>query len=481
MTLGVQRPRVCSIPPSARDSAGKEAVDLARVAGLHLDPWQAFVLEHALGERDDGKWAARRVGVAVPRQNGKGSLLEARELAGLFLLGEEFIVHSAHLFDTSFEAFMRLLSLIEDNPEFMRRVKPNGVKRSHGEEGIHLKSGQRIRFRTRSGGGGRGFSADCVILDEAMYISRGVHSAMLPTISAKENPQVWYTGSAVDQLEHEHGEVFATIREQGLSGHHDGVMYMEWSPPFDEPSKVTPEAMSDPGVWAQANPALGIRIESESIESELQAFGAREFAVERLNVGDWPSLNADQGAVIRVDDWMRLADETSGIDGPVTFAFDVSPDRRHATISAAGRNAEGLVHVETAVSRKGTEWLVPKLVEMCAKHDVTAPICDGRSPAHAFVAVLQAHGLEPVVTSSQEHADACGQLYDLVERGELRHFGTKEMVAAIRAAVKRPLGDAWAWTRTKSPVDITPLVAATLAVGAVESEQPPVEPFVMWG
>jgi phage terminase large subunit-like protein len=78
--------------------------------GPDLDPWQEFVLAHALGERADGKWAAFEVGVMVSRQNGKGAILEARELAGLFLLGERLIIHSAHQFDTSLEAFRRLLS-----------------------------------------------------------------------------------------------------------------------------------------------------------------------------------------------------------------------------------------------------------------------------------------------------------------------------------------------------------------------------------
>jgi hypothetical protein len=56
-------------------------------------------------ERADGKWAAFEVGLNVARQNGKGSILEARELAGLFLLGERLIIHSAHEFATSLEAF----------------------------------------------------------------------------------------------------------------------------------------------------------------------------------------------------------------------------------------------------------------------------------------------------------------------------------------------------------------------------------------
>lgn len=94
---GHQIPRVTCWPQHVT-SAGHEAVDLAASAGLILDPWQAFVLEHALGERGDGQWAAFEVGLVVPRQNGKGSVLEARELAGLFLFGEELILHSAHEF-----------------------------------------------------------------------------------------------------------------------------------------------------------------------------------------------------------------------------------------------------------------------------------------------------------------------------------------------------------------------------------------------
>src|ERR1017187_6126617 len=183
---GVQRPRICSVPPSV-SSTGEEAIELAAMAGLNLDPWQKFVLTESLNERPDSKWAAFEVGLVVSRQNGKGGLLEARDLAGLFLLGERLIIHSAHQFDTSMEAFERLLALIEGTPELSKRVKHRGVIRSHGAEGIVLKNGQRIRFRTRTKGGGRGFTCDCLILDEAMIIPEAMHSALLPTLSARPN------------------------------------------------------------------------------------------------------------------------------------------------------------------------------------------------------------------------------------------------------------------------------------------------------
>jgi hypothetical protein len=95
--LGAQRPRHLSLPPRVT-TAGPEATELAARAGLILDPWQSFILDGALGELAGGTWAAYEVAVIVSRQSGKGSILEARELAGLFLFGEELILHSAHEF-----------------------------------------------------------------------------------------------------------------------------------------------------------------------------------------------------------------------------------------------------------------------------------------------------------------------------------------------------------------------------------------------
>ena len=74
-----QRP-AARVEPDA-DSPGALAAELAATAGLLLDPWQQLVLLDALALRPDGRWAAREVGLICPRQQGKGSVLEALELA----------------------------------------------------------------------------------------------------------------------------------------------------------------------------------------------------------------------------------------------------------------------------------------------------------------------------------------------------------------------------------------------------------------
>jgi hypothetical protein len=68
------------------------------------------------------------------------------------------------------------------------------------------------------------------------------------------------------------------------------------------------------------------------------------------------------------------------------------------------------------------------------------------------------------VLSAQDYARACGAFFDTVDQKQLRHLGTTEFRSAIKGAATRPLGDAWAWSRKNSGVDITPLVAGTLAL-----------------
>ena len=465
--LGSQLPRVENIPDYVT-SSGDEAVELAAMAGLDLDPWQQYVLRNSLGERADGKWSAFEVGLVVSRQNGKGSILEARELAGLFLLGERLIVHSAHRFDTSLEAFQRLLNLIEAAPELSRRVKR--VSRSHGEEGIELDNGQRIRFRTRTAGGGRGFTADLIVLDEAMVIPAAMLRALLPTLSARSNPQIWYTGSAVDQENDEHGVVLSRIRERGMSGEDKSLAYFEWSAATPL-ADLSPGVANDPILWAQANPAMGRRISDEYIANEYASmYGDRGFWIERLGVGDWPNTSPSGVRLIDPDQWDACLDAASFPEDPVAFAFDVTPDRSAACIAVAGYRPDGLAHIEVVEHRRGTRWVGERLEELKAKHRIKTIYCDAYGPAGSLIPDLDHRHIDVTTLNAKEVAAGCGIFYDAITDSQsLRHLGTHELDTAINGAITRPLGDAWAWSRKSSSVDISPLVACTVALWGLKN------------
>ncbi len=465
--LGDQQPRLLHVPEYV-STTGREAIELAAIAGLDLDPWQQLVLIHSLGERPDGKWSAFEVGVEVPRQNGKGGLLEARGLAGLFLLGERLIIHSAHEFATAIKALDRMAALIENTPSLSKRLRARGgVVRSHGFEAIRLKTGQALEYRTRTKGGGRGFSCECLILDEAMHIPEAMHGALMPTLSAQGNPQIWYTGSAVDQQSMDHGLVFARVRERAMKGDDQALAYFGWSPPFDNPGAITAEAMADPAVWAQANPALGIRISAEHIAREQRSMAPRTFAVERLGVGDWPSAVGAR-RVISAEAWAAGVDERSAMQDPVCLAFDVTPDRSRASICAAGWRSDGKRHVEVVDHRPGTGWVVERVAELVRSQSPSAVLSDANGPGASLVKACEEADLEVEWVAAKEHTQACGTFYDAVDQDRLRHLGSSELTLAVGGAVKRQLGDAWAWSRKSSAVDISPLVASTLALWGTE-------------
>ena len=84
--IGDQRPRLFHIPTYTNLDAGDDAVEYAKQHGLYLDDWQRYSLRHMLARDADGLWSAFEAKLTVSRQNGKGSIYEARELFGLFCI-----------------------------------------------------------------------------------------------------------------------------------------------------------------------------------------------------------------------------------------------------------------------------------------------------------------------------------------------------------------------------------------------------------
>jgi len=399
----------------------------------------------------------------MSRQNGKGAIFETRELAGVFLLGEELLIHSAHEYATSLEAFYRMQSLLESNDELWARVRK--VRNAHGEQGFDFVGGARIRYRTRTRGGGRGFSCDFLGLDEAMFLPEFAHSALMPTLSARPNPQVLMAGSAVDQEVHEHGIVLARMRERAVRGDDPSLAYFEWSLDYDHPGEVPDEVATDEVAWAAANPALGLRISAEHVAKEQRSMSPRNFAVERLSVGDWPATDGSSASVISAELWASLVDRLSVPLDPVCLAFDVTPDRSSSSIGIASTRSDGMFHVEVVACAPGTGWVVARVMEIVAKHAPSAVVCDASGPAASLLPEFMRNGVFVDAVSAKDHTAACGVFFDAVQQATLRHLGSPELVSAVRGASTRSLGEAWAWSRKNSSVDISPLVAVTLALG----------------
>ncbi|GAB2906988.1 terminase [Rhodococcus aerolatus] len=466
---GVVPPRIAQYAPASSHASGDDAIALAASAGLHLDPWQQYALRCSLGERPDGRWSAFRVGLIVGRRNGKTAVLCARELAGLYLFGEQRIQHSAHRFDTAQDAFNFTTGLIVNTPSLARKLKAsrnNGIDISKGVEGITLATGQQLRFRSRSTQGGRGLDGDLVVLDEAAYLQDGMMNALVSTMATSPNAQLWYVSTPVDRTVHPDGLVLAKVRRSALAGKGDRQTYLEWSVPEPESGRPEDVDVDDESLWPLANPSLGGRISWEFVRDERDTLSRRGFAVERLGVGDWPREEEAEHLVAPAT-WAALQDTAALATDPVCFAIDVTPDRRRAAISMACRTPDGRVLLEVIEDRPGTSWVVSRMVELVRRWEPVAVVLDRRSHAATLLDDLIAAGLEPLTTDTGDVVIATGGFLDDVDEGRLAHREPKPgttavLTDAVAAATTRDLMGGVALDRRGSG-DIHVLVAAVLA------------------
>ena len=447
--LGAQAPPRVLHAPKTRRNSWEDVADLAAGFGVALDPWQETVLQAAMAERTDGTWAARQVAISAPRQNGKSEIIVARALAGILLFNEQTIIVSAHQQDTAREVFGRILGILEQYPALESRVE--SVMRAVNREYIRFKTGQSIRFKARSTGSGRGFSCDCLLLDEAQILSPSAWSAILPTMSARPNPQAWLLGTP--PTENDDGEVFERMRAIGLEGKEHRVAYLEWSADREDP-------IDDPETWAKANAAYGTRISHEAVATELASMSEEQFRLERLGI--WNEMGSHV-PVISAADWRKLQSAGPQSDTP-PVALGVDMNHGQQISVAAAWVVEDAIHVEEVWAGTDVAAAVAWIVSAAGRR--IEVVIDDVSPASQMIPTLTTRRVKVKRTNARDMAKACLSFETRAASGALSHAGQPTLTGAVAGARKRPIGDAggWGWDRRDATVSIHPLVAATLAL-----------------
>jgi hypothetical protein len=490
--FGSQTPRILFTPTDAVEdtSWADDCIELAQTAGLVLDPWQRLALRYALAVRPDDTWAAFEVALVISRQNGKNGIIEARQLAGLFLFDDRLQLHTSNKFKSSIEAFIRIRELILNTDALRKRVKR--MPTSHGDEGIELfgrhksGTGPRLAFMARGPGSGRSFSADTIYFDEAFNVAAPDIGAMIPTLSSKPNPQLWYTSSAGWEISTQLG----SVRNRAISGDPDdgALCYLEWS--VDE-NNYDP---LDRAGWAMANPSLGIRrsngtgLSEDYIAKEQRAMDPQEFARERLGVGQWPT-SAESWSVIPEKVWRELTTDAEMIN-PVVFGLDTTPDRSRTSIGACGLNTDGQVQVELIYHGAGTSGAIERLRDLVQDHKAcNGVIVSPRGPASGLLPDIREmlevlhKGKLLKTPSGQEEAQACTGFYDAAtDSMSLRHRGQAPVAVALAGARQKYLSEgAWTWNRKSITVDISPVWALTLAKWGFDTAPKKRQPFILVG
>lgn len=419
---------------------------------MPLDEWQDTVFEAAMGERANGKWSSKFVGLSAPRQNGKSQLIVARALAGVLLFGEKMIIISSYETDTAREVWKRLIDVIEANPTLEARV--TGRMDAINREFVSFGKGadkQTIKLKARRASGSRGFSADCLLLDEGQILSKAAWGSIVPTMSARTKetsggPQLWLFGTPPTATDDPFA--FSRVRESSMAkkARH---CWLEWAAdPADD--------FDDEATWAKSNPAYGVRITREAVADDRAAMDDEQFAMERLGIWDTRAALS----VFGPGNWEACAgDETSGLE---LASLSLAADRDLSRFAVVGAALDGgVAQVKPLFSGPSASQAVEFIAGLHEAHGAPVAI-DGRGPAAALIPDLEKVGVVVVTLKTPDVLDACSGVFTAVSERTLRHSHYPELDAAVDGARKRDVGDRWAWGR-KGDVTVEPLEAVTFA------------------
>lgn len=461
--------------PQYHATLGPEVAELAAQAGFAPDPEQELALNMMFGVDKSGKAAAFEAGIICCRQNMKTGLFKQAALGWLFITDQELVIWSAHEFATAQEAFRDMENLIGSTPALSRRIKK--TFNSASNTSIELKTGQRLNFKARTSTGGRGLTGDKVVLDEAFALTRQQLGALIPTLSARPDPQVVYGSSAGLRS----SEPLRKIRDRGRAATSRRLIWLEWGAPrlacisdkCDHEWGSIGCQLDKVENWQMGNPLLGrIRANGtgltyEYVQSEREALPPGEFARERMGWWDDPTTSELFGPKKWEDGGRDERPSTLAIHA---FGIAVSMDLTSSAIVAGAIQGED-AWMKPLQHGPKTNWVVAKAKALQDTYGATCVI-DGRGPGAVLIPHLEAAGVRLHVASTGDVLDACATLDTKVKDGQLLHTKAPELNAAVVGAVKRPVGDRWALGRKEATDDITPLEAGTLAIWLAGVEAP---------
>jgi phage terminase large subunit-like protein len=469
---GVQTPTFEVVPPIADRQTAEDAIELALAADVRLLPWQTEQVHRLLGLRADGEWAATRCGLAVPRQSGKGVILEVVVLAKTVLLGER-VLWTAHEVRTMQEAFQRFRAVLDATPALSALVK--SVRTANGQERIQFTNGAEVKFTARSKSAVRGLGFRTIIADEAQELDYLTMGAMMPTLSGQgaERTQLILTGTPPYSAK---GEFFTDMRASAYTGGDDRLVWSEWS-------AAREEALTDRAVWAKTNPSLGTVIREDKIVDELNALQARPDVFRRERLGEW-GRSGDRSLAIDEAQWAagRLL-EASWPKRDEAYSFqhgdtrvigvDCTFSAEMTTLSEVVPLEGNRVGIRILDAGPGLEWVAGSLA---AVRQETAHILVVFDPARTgdLSADLREAGIRNAerrrrveLASGRDLTLACEALVRQVREGRAVHDDPR-LDAAASAATRSTFDDGKGWKLVGiEGADVSPLIAAALALRAL--------------
>jgi len=243
--------------------------------------------------------------------------------------------------------------------------------------------------------------------------------------------------------------------------------------PWDELDEDEKERERE--IWRRVHPGPSSRKPDGStltsirtLERRRKKMGATQFAREYLCV--WPADAAT--SAVDMDAWAAAERQAPRKPDKYAWAYDVAPDSSSAAVAAAWRDEDGNAWVEIMDHRLGTDWL-PGFIAAAAKKQRVPIVWDGIGANHEPAARLDA--MKPRVRNTSLHMKlgvipAEASFVRELNAGRMRHSGQSMLTTALDGAYWRQSENFRLWGRKPSAGDITPAVAAALALHRYDTD-----------
>jgi phage terminase large subunit-like protein len=481
--LGSPRPRLESRPESV-GSHGDRVLKFSEMCGLTLDEWQAYVIGGLFDVTASGAWAASEFGLLVSRQNGKGEILVAYDLAHLFLFPRtdnrrKTILHTAHEVKTAIDGFQRLAGVIESVPKLMDRVE--NIYTANGQEGIVLKKrpgqlqGDRCRFIARTKKSGRGFAADVVVYDEAQQLSLQSSNALKYTQSQIDHPQGMFTGTVPEEGEDD-SEIWEGLRDRGRRGDSPRTGWMEFTPAGSEDPDIAETIdLGDYEALIASNPSMGWRMPVESVLSQLESakdVDPEGFKRERMSI--WP--NRRPAAAVKLSEldmarWnLNKVENVKLGDAPV-IAIALGKGGGFATVAAASHFDDDSLVVEHMKTDRQTRWVAGYVKKLKEELGAALIVLDPKNAA-VIINDLDREGVKYLPMNLNEIAAAHSMFIEYSNDAAIAHRGQVEVGMSLQFATTRGIGQAGlTWDPSDPTKPISHAQAVTWAAWGVKKAE----------
>lgn len=457
-------PRFATPRSPERNTRGHEVANVAKLLGMPLMAWQREVANVGLEVDDNGVPYYREIIVSVSRQSGKTSLVLSWMIHRALLWGSrQMVAYGAADGNAARKKLMTdQLPIIHDS-----KLGPalTEVRRAAGQEALVFRNDSRIEVFGSAASSGHGRSLDLAIADEVWHDSDDRREqALIPAMATRPEAQLVVISTAgTDESIYLRRKVEAG-RQAVTEGKTSDICFIEYAADENAP-------IDDPNTWRSCMPALGYTISEKVVAHALKTMEEDEFRRAFLN--QW---TAKTERVIPTAAWERVLADVAP-DGALVFGVDINPQRSFASIAVVDREGRA----ELGQYGAGTSWVVGRIKELASKWNSPVAL-DESGPAGSLVPELEACGVQVIKVAGRDLASACGLIYDAIGDEKLHIRNAMPMVehltAAVDAARRRPLGDAWAWTRKDTASDISPLVALTVAYWAACSTNEPPRQYI---